>query len=477
MKKYYQLIFYYMKKQWKLTISVALAIIIATGLIVCMLTLNKSRIRNLIDIDKYQTGKYYGAFYGLTDADLAKLKSNNNIKETAAIALLGLGKLKNTHGLEIEGFDNKSIKMFDYELAKGSFPKHKGEIVIEKWMLDNLRVKPVLGQGLEFNYENQFKDIKYRVHTFKGKAQFKLVGILKDNHYSKAGNNCAITTMETTKSLLPQEFFKYAGFVVLKNYKHIKSQIAHIKKYINDKEVDASVNEALAGDYDACNDNGSDLLILSLSAVKDFSYNNLPIIIAVFMIIYNIFNMSVMKRFKEYGILRAIGAKPRQIRLLIFGEAFCITLFSIPIGAICGAIAAKIFVLTTNKVIDKGVDAGRKIFIPVNSCIIAILIICIAVMISIVIPAIKAGKISPLEALRIRGMNDEGFLTRYGWLFGIGLLVISTWILILNPFPYDVQFRLGSFTVFALFLGATLIIPVTIKFSIRRSLSICSRSV
>jgi putative ABC transport system permease protein len=35
-------------------------------------------------------------------------------------------------------------------------------------------------------------------------------------------------------------------------------------------------------------------------------------------------------------------------------------------------------------------------------------------------------------------------------------------LLIINPFPYDVQFRLGSMTVFGLFTGATLLIPITV---------------
>ncbi|MFC1997947.1 ABC transporter permease, partial [Chloroflexota bacterium] len=41
-------------------------------------------------------------------------------------------------------------------------------------------------------------------------------------------------------------------------------------------------------------------------------------------------------------------------------------------------------------------------------------------------------------------------------------LIVSLVILLINPFPYDVQFRMGSMTVFGLFTGATLMIPVTV---------------
>ena len=78
------------------------------------------------------------------------------------------------------------------------------------------------------------------------------------------------------------------------------------------------------------------------------------------------------------------------------------------------------------------------------------------------IPAWQAGRISPMEALRVRGKSTEGWLIREGWKLGVALLIISTTILIANPFPTDVQFRLGNMTVFGLFTGATLLIPGTV---------------
>ena len=71
----------------------------------------------------------------------------------------------------------------------------------------------------------------------------------------------------------------------------------------------------------------------------------------------------------------------------------------------------------------------------------------------------QAGRITPLDALRIRGNQREARLLRFGWLLGVALLGLSIYLLIANPFPYDVQFRLGSVTVFSLFFGATLLIP------------------
>jgi len=54
------------------------------------------------------------------------------------------------------------------------------------------------------------------------------------------------------------------------------------------------------------------------------------------------------------------------------------------------------------------------------------------------------------------------------WWLGFILLIISTAILVINPFPYDVQFKLGSIAVFSLFLGGTLLIPSTVNVLERR---------
>ena len=78
------------------------------------------------------------------------------------------------------------------------------------------------------------------------------------------------------------------------------------------------------------------------------------------------------------------------------------------------------------------------------------------------LPAIQAGRISPIEALRVRGKSKDGWIIRYGWILGILMLGGSIVLLIINPFPYDVQFRLGSIMVFGLFTGAALLIPVTV---------------
>jgi putative ABC transport system permease protein len=102
--------------------------------------------------------------------------------------------------------------------------------------------------------------------------------------------------------------------------------------------------------------------------------------------------------------------------------------------------------------------------LPVSLLLQSALVGLSVTIVAAAIPAWQAGQISPLEALRIRGNVREGWLIKRGWWLGLILLLISTIILLWNPFPYDTQFRLGSIVVVTLFFGGVLTIPATISF-------------
>lgn len=56
------------------------------------------------------------------------------------------------------------------------------------------------------------------------------------------------------------------------------------------------------------------------------------IIMATTAVIYNSFQISVMERIKQFGLLRAVGATPSQIRKIVLREASIISIVGIPLG-------------------------------------------------------------------------------------------------------------------------------------------------
>ena len=116
----------------------------------------------------------------------------------------------------------------------------------------------------------------------------------------------------------------------------------------------------------------------------------------------NIMLVSVQQRTREIGTLKALGARKRSILLQFLAEALAISFA----GGIAGVILAYIVSLSVGKLtlysaLAKNADAGdiRLIIDPFN-LLVATGILIVVGIVSGMLPAIKASRLSPIEALR-----------------------------------------------------------------------------
>ena len=120
----------------------------------------------------------------------------------------------------------------------------------------------------------------------------------------------------------------------------------------------------------------------------------------------NIMFITVKERTHEFGIRKALGAKPLSIYKLIVMESITITTLFGYIGMVCGIAAtewmSKAYGSTT---IDFG-NADATLFIDptvdINIAIGATLLLIIAGMLAGLFPARKAANVRPIEALNAK---------------------------------------------------------------------------
>ena len=118
----------------------------------------------------------------------------------------------------------------------------------------------------------------------------------------------------------------------------------------------------------------------------------------------NIMLITVKERTHEFGIRKAIGAKPWSILKLIIIESVIITTFFGYIGMVLGVAANEYMDATVgHDTIDTGLFKATMFLNPtvgLDVCIEATMVMIIAGTIAGLIPAYKASRIRPIEALR-----------------------------------------------------------------------------
>ena len=118
----------------------------------------------------------------------------------------------------------------------------------------------------------------------------------------------------------------------------------------------------------------------------------------------NIMLITVKERTHEFGIRKAIGAKPWSILKLIITESIIITTFFGYIGMVLGVMANEYMDATLgHDTIDTGLFKMTVFVNPtvgLDVCIEATMVMVIAGTIAGLIPAFKASRIRPIEALR-----------------------------------------------------------------------------
>lgn len=234
-------------------------------------------------------------------------------------------------------------------------------------------------------------------------GEFTVVGFIKSPYFEKRG-----VAGYTSFTCMPDEAI-YNGSVnaVMKlDLDKVDSVYSFRQKLstITGKDVKTETNELLL----VFSSKGSDSVISGLTIFIEIFFTVL-IIAASLILIYNVFNMSYSERTKYLGMLSSVGATRRQKRWSIYYEMLYLLILALPLGILLGFAVIFGGMSALKPHIDRlisSVHSGLFSDIPVKLSVNAANLILIAamslvtVMISAFIPAIKIGKIGPLESIR-----------------------------------------------------------------------------
>ncbi|CEN88287.1 ABC transporter permease [Paraclostridium sordellii] len=375
----------YMQTYKARSFAIILSMVLSVAMIVGILTLTKTEDMNSLQTMKYNTGIYHATFKDLNNKQLKIIENSENLENVGAFNFHGITTDKEKQSVIMVNC-NEDYIISNSKLEKGRFAKNKNEIVAEEWVLKNLGLEPKLNQIIKLNIEDTSKNIK--------DEEFKLVGIIKDRPTEKQTGKMQM--------YLPLQ----------KNSENLEVRVAFNEKidiptYISELAKKASVNK----------DNitsSEDLITISRDA-NNISLNTvlsaLVISLICGIVVYSIFNISMYKRFKEYGILRAIGARNFKVFKLILNELMTLSLIGIPIGTVLGIVASTISnkyasELKTNIALNGEIIKLHMIY-PIVEIILAILFMIIILLLIAFFTYRKINKLSIIDAIKGNRKSDN----------------------------------------------------------------------
>ncbi|MBR3400110.1 MAG: ABC transporter permease [Prevotella sp.] len=241
-------------------------------------------------------------------------------------------------------------------------------------------------------------------HVNVGKMAFMVVGIYKSD---KSGRNTSIYTPFTTFRTIYNKGDKTDRIVF--SFHGLPTEKAN-------EEFEKNYLARLNGNHRAAPDDEGAIWIWNRFTQSMQMNTGIGIIQTALWIIglftllsgivgvSNIMLITVKERTREFGIRKAIGATPWSILKLIIIESVIITTFFGYVGMLLGVAANEYMDATIgHTTVNSGVFEATMFLNPtvgIDVCIEATLVMIIAGTIAGLIPARKAAKIRPIEALR-----------------------------------------------------------------------------
>ena len=369
-----------------------LAILLTTMMFTTLFTLSQSMSQNLIEMTFRQTGyNAEASMRGLSEEQADLIANHPDVEELGRSIVLGLAENRELSGRSVEiRWANDPYAQHSYALpTTGHLPQAADEIALDTLTLDRLGIPHELGAPVTLEWRKDSSDPD--AETIR--ADFTLCGFWEGNQssYSSMAWVSRVYADKMTGGVLsadPNQIFGlYMVQVNLYSDQNIEEAMERVLADTGLSELEYSVNLAYSPEMGAVAAQENLPMYLGMGLV----------FIAGYLIIYNIFQISVTADVQFYGKLKTLGTTTRQLKKLIYNQANRLCIVGIPAGLILGWLLGTVLVPVLMGSMEGTAVVSASPMIFIGSALFA----WATVLISCLRPACLAGKISPIEALRM----------------------------------------------------------------------------
>lgn len=380
------------KKSRLVIISVAIAVALVTGIFSMLdLFLQYEKIQVIHDF-----GNYHLAVKNATEEEKQTIAGRIDVKNSGTWISFKNGSL-NGKTCRLDALDEKFAPNMNITVSEGKYPVAENEMMLEGWAAESFQLK--VGDTVKATFADSTE------------KEYVLSGIFKDFGNTKASDK-------------PGVLLSIAGANKVNTGKS-SFYLIEFKNGVNIQRAEEGIKSGLKPADDRVGRNARLLAVIGQSTSNTVTGMYATgailfciVLIAGVMMIYNTFNISVMERVRQFGLLRCIGASQSQIKKLVKREGLHITLRAIPFGVLAGMLMT-FLCSAILKFYNSSLFGDMPLFkVSVGGIGAGVLIGFLTVFIASLLPAKKAARVSPVNA--VTGSNDikipkrqkQGLLTK-----------------------------------------------------------------
>lgn len=380
-------------------LAIALTTILFTSLFTIAASINYSFQQQNF---RQAGGDMHGSFKDVTEEQMEELRHDPMVKESGARLLVGMTSSDppfNKSHVEVSYMEPVEAGHYFLRLKEGRMPAEgTDEAATDTRVLALLGVEPKIGAKftIPVGIDENTNQTKYVERTFTLSGWWEYDSAITASHVllprSATEELCALSSgAEGTMT------GKWTLDVMFGNSLHIREDMEQVlanhgyqaKTVGEDDYIGIGVNWGYSGAQLAANfDPMTAAAIVVLLLLITFTG---------YLIIYNVFQISVTSDIRFYGLLKTIGTTGKQIRRMIRRQAFLLSLAGIPLGLVLGFLLGNKLtpvIMAQLSYKDTFVSFHPLIFIG------AALFSLITVRISCRRPGRMAARVSPVEAVR-----------------------------------------------------------------------------
>lgn len=426
-------------------------IVLSFALLTAVITGTSSLFHFFSEFMKVRDGDYYGVIYNCDEEDEARLAQSEEVTQSCRMGIVGIANkgfgtetglsLSRKAYVVIGSVDADYFDTMGVKLIEGRLPETDNEVIIPQMMT---------------TYGNDFHvgdTITWQIGERLG-ADGRIIQHqqqIQEDRNSEDGCEKETIQVEQTKtytivgiSTNPgyQNTYEPCFLVLITGVQTTTSDI-----YLKTKSID-DTNDFIAKNFgDHQSKMNETLLRYFGKGVSDVRYTLfgmcavLMVVIAVASValIYNSFSISLTERTRQFGLFKSIGATRFQVMTSVFFEAGFLAVSAIPAGLFigCAGVSCVFKILKNN--FDAMINSAGAAYVGCVSItfytkvwylVVAAVAGIITILISAMVPAMRAGRISPIEAIRqtndikdpkfAKSIRGRGIL---GTVFGVGGLI------------------------------------------------------